>query len=154
MTFRDDGGGFALKCDDAKFSIDASTWNTKLSRIGMTNGAIYIMTKMLPNPNFIAKILSKRPANIYILANVDAELNAKEIKSMFPDVQVGLPPTMDAKVVFIEPETIWISSADFGESKIGGSRMITSSIGIHSTEVYKRGVKEFFAREWKKAKIL
>ena len=66
--------------ENAKFCLEASTWGTKLSQIEKTKGAIYIMTKLLPNILSIEGILSKRPTNIFILAHDEAENNAKSIK--------------------------------------------------------------------------
>ena len=145
MSFKDDDGGFAFACEDAKFSIDASTWNTKLSQIKKISGEICIMTRLLPNPDYIEKILSKRPHDIFIIAHVDADNNAKKIKEKFPEVRIALHTKINSKVAFIAPETVWVSSADFGETK-----MIESAIGLHSATVHKRG-KDFFWREWKKA---
>jgi len=147
MQFSDDGGGFSFKCDDAKFTISASTWSTKLSQIWKISGSICIMTKLLPNPKYIATILSKRPNNIFIIAHIEAQDNARIIKEQFPGVRIALHPKVNAKVVFIEPHTVWISSADFGESK-----MLESAIGIHSEEVYERGLKELYGKEWNNAK--
>ena len=144
--FKDDRGGFAFSCDDAKFCLEASNWGTKLSQIGKMNGAIYIMTKLLPNIQYIEQILSKRPINIFILAHNEAEFNAKVIKQKFPEIRVALHSKINAKIVFIEPHHVWISSADFGESKL-----LDSAVGIHSVEVYERGLKEFFGKEWKNA---
>ena len=76
MAFTDDNGGFAFSCDDAKFSVCASTWNTCLSQLSKIQGSLCIMTHHLPNPEYIAKIIAKRPHNIFIIANQDARENA------------------------------------------------------------------------------
>ncbi len=146
MMFKDDKGGFAFSCKDAKFCLEASTWGTKLSQIGKMKGAICIMTKLLPNIQYIERILSKRPTNIFILAHDEAEFNAKLIKQKYPGIRVALHSKINAKIVFIEPHHVWISSADFGESIL-----LDSAVGIHSAEVYERGLKEFFGKEWEKA---
>lgn len=146
MTFKNDAGGFPFACDDAKFSICASTWNTRLSQLGKIQGALCIMTHHLPNPEYIAKILSKRPHNIFILANQDARENAVLIKNQFPNVRIALHPKMNAKVVLVAPETVWVSSSDFGETK-----MIESAVGLHSKDVYNRSQENLFNTEWEKS---
>jgi hypothetical protein len=146
VAFSDDNGGFSFSCDDAKFSIGASTWNTRLSQIGKILGTIRIMTNLLPNPDYISKIISKRPNNILIIANYEAREDAQKIKNQFPNVRIALHPKMNAKVVFIEPETVWISSSDFGETK-----MIESAIGLHSVRVHDRAIAELFKAEWEKS---
>lgn len=44
MAFSDDNGGFAFACSDAKMSIGASTWATRLSQLGSATGEILILT--------------------------------------------------------------------------------------------------------------
>lgn len=85
MTFSDDGGGFAFSCDDAKMSICASTWNTRLSQIARVAGPIFIMTGSLPYTTFISQIIGKRPRDIFIIANTTAEADAKLLKAQLPD---------------------------------------------------------------------
>jgi len=146
MAFSDDNGGFAFLCEDAKFSVCASTWNTRLSQLGKIHGSLYIMTHHLPNPDYIAKIISKRPHNIFIIANIDARENAQLIKSKFPLVRIALHPNINAKVVLVAPETVWVASSDFGETK-----MLESAIGLHSVAVHNRAVESFFNTEWAKS---
>ncbi|MGI4846298.1 MAG: hypothetical protein ACRYF7_23650 [Janthinobacterium lividum] len=146
MSFNADNGGFPFSCEDAKFSICASTWNTKLSQIGKITGAIRIMTHGLPNTGYIAKTLVKRPKNIFIIANADAESDARLIKSEFPEVRIALHARMNAKVVLVEPGTIWLSSCDFGETK-----SIESAVGFHSVDLHRRVVEQLFESEWKKS---
>lgn len=146
MTFSADNGGFPFSCEDAKFSICASTWNTRLSHIGKIPGAIRIMTHGLPDPDYIAKILAKRPENIYVIANADAAAEARLIKAQFPNVRIVLHPKMNAKVVFVEPETVWISSSDFGHTKL-----IESAVGFHSVELHNRAIEYLFNVEWQKS---
>lgn len=144
MAFSDDGGGFGFSCDDAKLTIGASTWNTKLSQLGRMPGPLFIMTRLLLNLDYIGRIVSKRPRDIYILASTDAEANARELKAQFPSISIALNSKINAKAVFLGPETVWIGSADFGESK-----MIESSIGIHSETVFNKAVTSLFNPTWK-----
>lgn len=146
MAFSDDGGGFAFSCNDAKFSVCASTWSTRLSQLAKIQGNVYIMTNNLPNPEYIASIISKRPHNIFIIANEAANHNARIIKSQFPQVRIALHQKLNAKVVLVEPETVWVSSSDFGHTAL-----IESAIGLHSAEVYNKALQNFFSVEWAKS---
>lgn len=146
MAFTDDNGGFAFSCDDAKFSVCASTWNTRLSQLGKIQGALCIMTHHLPNPEYIARIIAKRPHNIFIIASQEARENAQKIKSQFPQVRIALHPKLNAKVVLVAPETVWVASSDFGETK-----MVESAIGLHSVAVYNRALESVFNVEWAKS---
>lgn len=146
MSFNADNGGFPFSCGDAKFSICASTWNTRLSQIGKVAGAIGIMTHGLPNPDYIEKIFSKRPENIFVIANTDAEPEARLIKAKFPKIRIVMHPRMNAKVVFVEPGTVWLSSSDFGYTK-----QIESAVGFNSVDLHNRAVEHLFNVEWEKS---
>lgn len=146
MAFSDDSGGFAFACDDAKFSVCASTWNTRLSQLGKIQGSLCIMTHHLPNPEYISRIISKRPQNIFIIANEDSRENALLIKKQFPSVRIALHPKNNAKVVLVAPETVWVASSDFGETKL-----VESAIGLHSVEVHNRALENLFNAEWAKS---
>jgi hypothetical protein len=146
MTFKDDGGGFAFSCSDAKFSICASTWNTRLSQLGKLVGPVRIMTGLLPDTEYIAQILSKRPSEVFIIANSNARDNADILKKKFPNIRIALHPNINAKVVFVSPETVWLSSSDFGKTK-----QVESAIGLHSVEVHDRAIRDLFTKEWEKS---
>ena len=102
--------------------------------------------RSLPIPEYISRIISKRPHSIFIIASYDARENAQIINNMFPNVHIALHPKMNAKVVFVAPETVWVSSSDFGETK-----MVESAVGLHSVEVHNRRVDSLFNREWQKS---
>jgi hypothetical protein len=144
MAFSDDNGGFSFSCDDAKFSVCASTWNTRLSQLGKLHGTLCIMTRHLPNIEYISKIFSKRPRDIFIIANEEARENAIKLKAEFPLVRIALHKKMNAKVVLVAPETVWVSSSDFGESK-----MTESALGFHSVYAHNRAIEVLFNTEWK-----
>lgn len=100
MTFKDDHGGFAFSCSDGKFCICASTWGTRLSQLGKVVGPVRIITELLPDTDYIKNIISKRPSDIFIIANISARENAKIIKEAFPSVRIALHQNINAKVVF------------------------------------------------------
>lgn len=143
MAFSDDSGGFAFTCDDAKMSICSSTWNTRLSQIGRATGPIFVMTGLLPDTAYISQILSKRPRNIFIIANDVSQASAEFLKRSFPEVRIVLHPKNNAKVVLVAPDTVWISSSDFGKSD-----QIESAVGMHSEALYKRTLELLFNKVW------
>jgi hypothetical protein len=136
---RSDPAGFAFSCEDAKLSISASTWNTRLSQLARMNGPLLIMTRLLPNLDYIARIVGKRPVDICILANSEAEADARQLKARFPAIRIALHPNINAKVVLLAPDTVWVGSADFGESK-----EVESAIGLHSKAAHERAVSSLF----------
>lgn len=147
MAFSDDNGGFKFTCDDGKLSIGASTWNTRLSQFARAQGPLLVMTRLLPNLDYISQIVGKRPHDIYILGSTEAEQDARTLKGKFPNIRIALHQNINARAVLLGPETVWIGSADFGESK-----MIESGIGLHSQAVYTKVVSELFNPTWAKAR--
>lgn len=149
MAFKDDNGGFTFSCEDAKMSICASTWSTRLSQLERIDGPVYIMTNTLPNLEYISKIIGKRPRDIFIIANTSAHYEAQQLKNQFPMLQIALNDRMNAKVVLVAPETVWISSADFGKTD-----KIESAIGLHSSKAFGKAHESLFKDIWKKSRIL
>jgi len=147
MSFNDDGGGFSFSCDDGKMSICASTWNTRLSQIGRIEGPICIMTGALIDVDYISQIIQKRPNNIFIIANTDARDQAIFLKSKFPSIRITLHSNNNAKVVLIAPDTVWVSSSDFGKTK-----KIESAVGLHSSIVYQKTLDMLFNKIWIESK--
>ncbi|MGA9670637.1 MAG: hypothetical protein WBQ94_15610 [Terracidiphilus sp.] len=143
MAFSDDGGGFAFSCDDAKMSICASTWNTPLSQIARVAGTIFIMTGLLPDTEYISQIIEKRPRDIVIIANSAARPDAELLKIKFPLIKIFLHSNNHAKVVLVSPDTVWISSSDFGKTN-----QIESAVGLHSSSLYEKTHNLLFKKVW------
>ncbi len=146
MSFKDDKGGFAFSCSDGKICINASTWSTRLSQIGKMTGEILIVTNQLPNVDYIVRILSKRPRGIRLICNSNAKAQALDLKSRLPSICVATHERSNAKLALIAPDTVWQSSADFGEVK-----QINSTVGLHSSIVHDRIVDEVFEPLWEEA---
>jgi hypothetical protein len=143
MAFSDDGGGFAFSCTDAKMSIGASTWATRLSQIGTATGEILILTRALPDIDYITRILDKRPKDIWIVAHTDSTAEAKALKAARPWIRIAVHPDPGAKAVFVAPETVWISSSNFGKAG-----KLESAVGFHSADLYVRTRSQLFEKAW------
>ena len=104
------------------------------------------MTGALPDLGYISQIVSKRPRDILIIANTRALPEAKQLKYLFPFLRIALHPDTNAKVVLVAPDTVWVSSADFGKTD-----QIESAVGLHSTAVYNRALGSLFNTVWAKA---
>ncbi|WP_369662655.1 hypothetical protein [Variovorax sp. V15] len=66
MVFLDDSSGFAFSCGDAKTSMGTGSWGARLSQIARVTGSIYIVTGRLLDPDYVSRILGKRPHKISI----------------------------------------------------------------------------------------
>lgn len=143
MAFRDDNAGFVFSCDDAKLSFQAGTWSTRLSQLGKLSGAVYIITAQLEDVGYISRVSEKRPSNIFIIAHSTAWENAEELKRKFPLVAIRLHPSINAKIALIAPETVWLSSGDFGKTE-----KIESTVGMHSATLFERVRDSHFNKLW------
>ena len=139
MKFKTDCGGVALSLKDAKLSTShtASTWNTRLSQIGRVSGKIVICTYSLPNLDYLQRIFDKRSDGITLIAHEKFHERAVQLKRMYPELKIVLKPDVHAKFVLIEPETVWLSSANFGSSG-----WFEQTIGLHSKEAYEYMLKQ------------
>lgn len=149
MAFNDDGGGFAFECTDAKMSIGASTWATRLSQISKATGEILILTRSLPDIEFTIRILDKRPRDIWIVAHFDFVAQAKELKAARPWLHIAVHRDVGAKAVLVAPDTLWISSSDFGKAT-----KLESAVGFHSAQLYSRTRAQLFEKAWAESQEL
>ena len=143
MAFRTDNGGYAFKSSDLKLTTISSTWGTRLSQLSRQVGIVRIITYSLPNREYAKKQLGRRPTDIFIIAHEKFEKQAREIKTCFPKVRIAVASDIHSKILLIEPKTIWISSANFGDS---GWQETT--IGIRSEEALNWYVKQIYEPLW------
>jgi len=68
------------------------------------------------------------------------------ITAAFPNIRVAVRNDTHAKVLLIEPCTVYISSANFGDSG-----WVESTIGLHSTDAYTWYVENIFTPVWSSA---
>jgi len=146
MAFSDDNGGFAFACTDAKMSIGSSTWATRLSQLGSATDEILILTRGLADIGYIANILDKRPQNIWIVAHSECIDEAKALKAARPWLRIALHPDIGARVVLVAPETVWVSSSDFGKAG-----KLESAVGFHSPTLYSQTRSQLFDKAWREA---
>ncbi|WP_313294747.1 hypothetical protein [Pseudomonas sp.] len=146
MAFSDDNGGFAFMCSDAKMSIGSSTWASRLSQLSKATGEILILTHGLPDIDYITRILDKRPHNVWIAAHTESLKEASALKTARPWLRIALHPHIGAKSVLVAPDTVWLSSNDFG---LGGK--LESAVGFHSAALYSQTREKLFARAWREA---
>ncbi|RQS05566.1 hypothetical protein [Burkholderia sp. Bp8991] len=151
MKFGLDNGGFPFECGDAKLSLGTSTWNTRLSQLARVRGPVHIMTRQLVDLDYIGLILGKRAENIFILAHTSARTEAHVLKQRFPNVEFKLHPDNNAKVVLVAPETVWLTSEDFGKST---KTQIDSGVGLHSSTAYELTLTKLFSPAWASAEML
>ena len=68
------------------------------------------------------------------------------LKLRFPEVRIALHRRNNAKVVLVAPDTVWVSTADFGKTT-----QIESAVGLHSCTVFQRTLESLFNKVWAEA---
>ncbi|MCF5736521.1 hypothetical protein [Pseudomonas syringae] len=149
MVFSNDNGGFDFACLDAKMSIGASTWGTRLSQLRRATGEILILTRDLADIGYITNILDKRPYNIWIVAHTDCIEAAQALKAARPWLRIAVHRDIGAKAVLVAPDTVWISSSDFGKTG-----KFESAVGFHSPSLYSQTRSHLFDKAWREAQEL
>lgn len=143
MPFKTDVHGLAFKCNDTKITSNSHTWAMKLSQIARQKGMLRIITYSLPRIDDVQEVLGKRPHNIQIIAHSKFAQDAMLIMSMFDGIMVRVHDEVHSKVVLLEPETVVVSSANFGSS-----RWHETSISMHSKEAHDWYVEYMFNPLW------
>jgi hypothetical protein len=115
VPFKTDAGGFTFKRSDIKLSTSVSTWATRMSQLARMSELARIITYSLPNIDYVRKQLRRRD-NILLIANSNFERQARELKLEFPGVRVRVASDAHSRVLLVEPQTLWISNANFGDT--------------------------------------
>ena len=95
------------------------------------NKKVIICTYSLPDLEYSKQIFDKRSKNVTLIVNEKFRNKAEELESIYPDLDICIKNDVHAKMVLVEPKTVWLSSANFGKSD-----WFEQTIGIHSEEVY------------------
>jgi phospholipase D-like protein len=141
MAFKTDGGGIGFSCNDIKLCVNASTWATKLSQLARQKGAVRILTYSLPSMRYIRDQIGRRPHDIHLIACSTCStsyVRARNIKEEFPAVRIALHLAVHSKVLLIAPHTVYISSANFGDSG-----WHETAIGLHSEQAHDFMQRQF-----------
>ena len=146
MSFKTDAGGFAFKCGDIKLQGGSSSWASRLSQLGKMKGCVRILTYSLPDLESIRGVLSKRPKDIFIIANPKAanvESRAEAIKEEFPNIRIALNEETHSKVFLIAPDSLMVSSANFGKSG-----WHETTVSFHQKEAHDHYIENDFEPLW------
>lgn len=134
MSFKTDAGGLATKCCiKVSTTQSGSTWNTRLSQLLKDEKELIICTYSLPEIKYVTKILSKREngRGITLLVHDKFKEKAVLLKQDYPELKIFLATNTHAKLIISPPETVWLSSANLGDSG-----WFESTIGLKSREAY------------------
>jgi len=146
--WKNDTFGLVFKSNEVKLYKDGHhTWAMKLSQLGRQKGIVRIVTYSLPRIEYAKEQLGRRPYDIFIVCHTKFKRQALAIKRAFPSIRVATIPDVHSKVCLIEPRTVYIGSANFGNS--GWHESI---VGIRSQAAHDWYVLNSFDPLWLRCK--
>lgn len=146
MTWKDDGHGIACRPAEVKvYHNGHHTWGMKLSQLNRQYGVVRIITYSLPNVEYAVNLLGKRPQNIFVVCHAKFIERARAIKKALPEIRIAIAEELHAKMLMIEPKTVYIGSSNFGHSN-----WQECEVGIRDNNVHDACTKTF-ERLWQQA---
>jgi hypothetical protein len=108
----------------------------KLSQLHKQPNALVRIATYSLNAELASEILQRRPHHIWLACNPYYRSEAQELVSRFPKIQARLIEDLHAKLVLIEPATVYVGSTNFVRSALKDI-----SVGIRS-----RNFHDYYAR--------
>lgn len=116
MGWNDDGYGIVVKATEVKLYTTDHSWGMKLSQLGRQTGQVRILTYSLPDLAYVTKQLGRRPKDVAMICHARFRDRAIAVKARFPGIEISLSIRLHAKLLLIAPDTVYVTSANFGES--------------------------------------
>lgn len=146
---KNDIHGIVFRPSEIKLYYNGShTWAMKLSQIHK-QGFVRILTYSLPDLRRIDDLLKRRPDNISLICHSKFKQQALQLAINFPNINIAINETLHSKIVLIEPDTIFVTSANFGYSS-----WHETTVGIRSKIAYDAYVLNSFQPLWESSQIL
>lgn len=150
MTWADDAHGILLSIGEAKlYRNGGHTWAMKLSQLHRQKGICRIVTYSLPDIQYVHRQLDRRPHGVFIVFHEKFLRRGRELKNEFPLVRFACCNNVHSKVCMIEPNTVYVSSANFGYSG-----WHETTIGIRSKKAHDWYLQNSFLPLWNESKEL
>jgi hypothetical protein len=143
MSWRSYDGSLSLTAHEIRLFPGTSTWSTRLSSLGNRHGMVYVCTFSLPSLDYCEAQLGHRPHDILLLCHAKFIKKAKHLQERFADIEIRVHPAVHAKLLCIAPDTVFVSSANFGDS--GGEEATISVRSQDAIAFYERRFTELWA---------
>jgi hypothetical protein len=138
MTWNNDAHGLVCKIPEAKLYLPSHSWAMKLSQLHKQGDThVRIMTFSL-NADMAQQILERRPYNIRIICNSQFNSEAYQLSRKLPGLHIRSFKDAHAKLVLIEPKTIYLGSANLVKNTLADI-----SVGLRSKDAHDYYAKWF-----------
>lgn len=148
MSWSSDSHGIAFKSNDIKLWTDG-TWGMKLNQLYRMSAVARVITYSLPDEWYLENFFSKRSHDFYVICHAKFYQRAAAIKDKYPLLNIAVCNDVHSKICLIEPATVYISSANWGNS-----HWHETTIGIRSSEAYDWYLNQSFNPLWDRCRVI
>ncbi len=131
MTWNNDAHGLVCKVPEAKLYLPSHSWAMKLSQLHKQPDAQVRIATYSINPEYAQDIFRRRPHHIRVICNSQFKDAAAELSLAFPLVDIRTFSDAHAKLVLIEPNTVYLGSANFVKNTLADI-----SVGLRSKDAH------------------
>jgi hypothetical protein len=146
MSWRNDVHGLLFSCREAKLYYPGHTHGMKLSQLAFQSGVVRILTYSLPDLDYARRQFERRPYNIWLICHSKFHAEAQAIKDAHRAMRIATHPEMHSKVLMISPKTLYIGSANFGDSG-----WHETTVGLRSAPAHDAFLAYSFNPAWEQA---
>ena len=127
-TWCDDGLGIVVQVDEIKCFKNNSSWRRKLS---LEPGYIRVATYSL-DVRLACYLFRECQGRVSILCNALYEPDARRLKTALPQIEIACRKSMHAKLILIEPDTVYLGSMNLVRSDV----MHDVMMGVRGLEIH------------------
>jgi PLD-like domain len=131
MTWRDDNHGMVTRSSEIKCYFDSHSWPMKLSQLHRQRGLVRVATYSL-NAEHAVDIFRRRPHDIRIICNGKFRSEARLLAARLPLLEIACRDDMHAKLVLIEPDTVYLGSMNFVKNM-----MKDAVLGVRGRDIHQ-----------------
>jgi hypothetical protein len=129
MTWNNDGWGLVGSSSEIKYYLPGHSWAMKLSQLAKQPHALVRIATYSLNTDYAVDILRRRPHHIRFACNPRFLPEAQQLARQLPGIEVCVVDDLHAKLVLIEPATVYVGSANFVRAALEDI-----SIGVRGTQ--------------------
>jgi PLD-like domain len=113
MTWNNDAHGLLVKLNEIKGYLPSHSWGNKLSQLHKQPDKMVRICAYSVNADYVVSILGRRPNHIRFMCNTKFEPEIKQLRTLLPGIEFRVLGDLHAKMTLIEPDTVYVGSANF-----------------------------------------
>jgi phosphatidylserine/phosphatidylglycerophosphate/cardiolipin synthase-like enzyme len=142
MTWKNDNSGLLGASNEIKAYLPSHSWGMKLSQLAKQGDSLVRIATYSLNADYAHEVLQKRPRHVRLMCNDKFWRQAHQLARLTPGIEVRVVPDLHAKLVLIDPATVYVGSANFVPAMIQDP-----SIGVRGAQ-WHNYYAAWFDRLW------